>query len=198
MAMLRGVRWAAVILLVLAGSCAPVEEQGESPPRAPPPPPASGSVAGVGGASDAEPDEAWGTQSVSGGADVGLAPALLTGVRIAAHEGFDRIVIEMEGGLPEWEVRYQEPAYYCGSGFPVEDVETALSIRLSPANAHDTEGQVTIAERDVRPGLTSIERALITCDFEAEVEWVLEVPAVRPFRVLELADPTRLVVDVRH
>lgn len=43
--------------------------------------------------------------------------------------------------------------------------------------------------------LRDIER---TCDFEAVVTWVLGVSSSRPFRVTELSEPTRLVVDVER
>ena len=38
----------------------------------------------------------------------------------------------------------------------------------------------------------------LTCDFEAQVEWVAGLRSRRGFRVLELTQPPRLVVDVRE
>lgn len=150
---------------------------------------------------DVEPEEQlgdeWGTHPLSSDHEPGEL-ATITEARIAENQGFDRIVIEMGDDLPSWEVRYLEEASHCGSGFPVEGVENPLAIRITPARAHDLEGNVTVEDRDQYPGLDTITRALIVCDFEGNVEWVLSVPTPRPFRVMELHEPARLVVDVRH
>jgi hypothetical protein len=34
-----------------------------------------------------------------------------------------------------------------------------------------------------------------SCDFEGVVAWVVDTAQARPFRVVELQDPPRLVVD---
>jgi hypothetical protein len=38
----------------------------------------------------------------------------------------------------------------------------------------------------------------LICDFEGQVEWLLGLAARNGYRVLELTEPPRLVVDVRH
>ncbi len=38
----------------------------------------------------------------------------------------------------------------------------------------------------------------LTCDFEAEVTWVFGNAKPNKYRVMELREPTRLVVDVQH
>jgi hypothetical protein len=72
-----------------------------------------------------------------------------------------------------------------------------LQVRLQPAQAH-ANGQVTVAEREQKPGLSVLQELELTCDFEAEVTWVLGNKAPNKYRVMELREPTRLVVDVRH
>jgi len=43
-----------------------------------------------------------------------------------------------------------------------------------------------------------VKELISTCDFEAEVEWVAGVASPNRYRVLELRNPTRLVVDIKH
>ncbi len=127
--------------------------------------------------------------------------ALLTDVATSTNEGFDRLVLEFEGEeMPSYHIGYiDRPAIQCGSGDPVE-IEGAgwLAVGLEPANAHTEQGEATIGERSSRPALGVLREVTMTCDFEARVEWVLGVASRNRYRVMELADPTRLVVDVRH
>lgn len=127
--------------------------------------------------------------------------ALLTEVRIAGNEGFDRFVLEFEHDeIPSYRIEYiDRPVRQCGSGHTVEIAGDAwLSIRLEPADAHTVDGQSTLEDRSLDPELTVVRELRITCDFEAQVEWVLGVSTPNRFRVMELADPARLVIDVRH
>lgn len=127
--------------------------------------------------------------------------ALLVSVRAAAHDGFDRVVWEFAGeGVPGYHVEYVDrPVRECGSGRVVPlPGDGWLAVRLSPAAAHDEAGRPTAAPRARSPGLPVVLELRSTCDFEAIVEWVLGVRSPNRYRVLELADPPRLVVDVRH
>lgn len=129
------------------------------------------------------------------------APALLRDVRVAAHDDFDRIVLDFgDDALPGYRVEYVDrPVRACGSGAVVELPGDAwLSIELSPANAHDEQGRATVTTRDLPVSLPVILRVRSTCDFEAIVTWVAGVGAPNRFRVLELDAPGRIVVDVRH
>jgi len=125
----------------------------------------------------------------------------LAAVRIARHDGHDRVVFEFPGnGLPGYHIAYiDRPVRQCGSGEVVELAGDGwLEIRMEPAQAHDEQGNATITERALAPGLPIIREAKLTCDFEGQVTWVLGVASPNPYRVLELAAPPRLVVDVRH
>ena len=127
--------------------------------------------------------------------------ALLTDIRTARNEGFDRVVIEFhDPEMPSYRIEYvDQPVRQCGSGevVPIEG-DAWLLIRLEPANAHDEQGRPTVAERSFRPGLPTLREVSILCDFEAQVEWVIGVASPNLFRVMELGDPARLVIDVRH
>jgi hypothetical protein len=128
-------------------------------------------------------------------------PATLVAVRAARHEGFDRIAFEFaEPALPGIHVEYiDRPVRDCGAGHVVPIAGDGwLAIRLYPANAHDALGQPTAGPREHAPDLPVVREVERTCDFEAVVEYVLGVASPNRYRVLELADPARIVIDVRH
>ena len=124
--------------------------------------------------------------------------AVLREVRAARQEGFDRVVFELDG-MPGYRIGYQDRPVQCGSGEPVEVAGTAwLQVQLLPAQAHTEAGEPTVRERERRLDLPVVKEIESTCDFEADVTWVLGLAARRPYRVQELASPPRLVVDVGH
>ncbi|EPX59987.1 hypothetical protein D187_002073 [Cystobacter fuscus DSM 2262] len=131
----------------------------------------------------------------------GQKAATLREVRAARNEGFDRVVFQFDGEtLPGYRVEYLDgPAIRCGSGDPTEVAgQGRLQVSLQPAQAHDENGQVTIASRERTAALPVLQELEQTCDFEGEVTWVLGVKQPQAYRVLELHAPTRIVVDVRY
>ncbi len=127
-------------------------------------------------------------------------PRLQSGLRAAAHPGFDRVVFEFQGGVPGYHLEYVDrPVRDCGAGEPRPIAGDAwLEVRLSPANAHTEAGKPTIPEREVVPGLPNVREIERTCDFEAVVTWVIGVGSPNRYRAFELSDPPRLVVDIDH
>lgn len=130
----------------------------------------------------------------------GAAPALLRVVRTASREKFDRVVFEFEGArLPGYHVEYVDrPVRQCGSGEVVPVAGDAwLRVRLTPANAHTEAGEATVKDRNRRLNYPNLKELKSLCDFEAEVEWVLGLASPNRYRVLELTNPARLVIDVK-
>lgn len=129
-------------------------------------------------------------------------PALLTAVRTAQYEMFDRIVLEFDATRPPgYEIGYlDEPATACGSGNTVRTQGKAvLQLKVFHANAHNESGQPTVREQEYRlPSYLALREIKRTCDFEGTVTYVVGVAARNKFRVLELKDPSRLVIDVRN
>ncbi|HUF50116.1 MAG TPA: hypothetical protein VMN60_04750 [Longimicrobiales bacterium] len=127
--------------------------------------------------------------------------ATLRAVRTARHAGYDRIVFDFgTAGLPAYHIEYiDRPVRQCGSGDTVSLAGDAwLQIRMEPAYAHTDAGQPTIPERALVPALPNLKELVLTCDFEAQVEWVGGMAMPSSYRVLELSAPSRLVVDVSH
>jgi hypothetical protein len=126
---------------------------------------------------------------------------LLKDVRSAMHPNYDRIVFEFAGAqLPSYKIEYiDKPVRACGSGNVVTFMGDAyLSVLFTGANAHTEAGEPTIKDRTRSPNHTVVKDLKLICDFEAEVEWVMGVASPNKYRVLELKNPTRLVVDINH
>ena len=128
----------------------------------------------------------------------GAPVAVLREVRAAEQQGFDRVVFELDG-IPGYRIGYVDRPVQCGSGEPVEVAGAAwLQVQLLPAQAHTEAGEPTVQDRERRLELPVLQELESTCDFEADVTWVLGLASRRPYRVQELAGPARLVVDVGH
>ncbi len=166
-------------------------------PSAPPPPPAGGGSTGGGVVVLPE----WTTGDTEGDPNPGvLGIGLLVDVRHGTHAGFDRMVFEFEGPIPAYEIAYvDKPTWQCGSGAEVWlDGDAWLRIDLEPAAAHTDDGQPTLQARSFRSGYEILLEAEQVCDYEAIVSWVAGNSSPNGYRVFDLADPARLVVDFRH
>lgn len=151
-----------------------------------------------------EPAGPFGTEEVAT-EGFPLAPAgdtaLLTDVRVASHDGFDRIVLAFRGGTPGYRVAYVDPPItQDGSGEEVAVAgEAFLELHLTPASGWDAvEGAPTYTGPDRVTGpTTTVTEVVATGDFEANLSWVVGLDTRAPFSVTLLADPVRLVVDVQ-
>ena len=130
--------------------------------------------------------------------------ALLTAVRAARHEGYDRIVFEFANEIPGYDVRYvQPPVRQDGSGAAVP-VNGAHLLRIKMENALDADLTKPSAPRTYTgpqrfdPHTPEIAELVRTGGFEAVLTWVAGLRDRVDFRVTTLRSPPRLVVDVRN
>jgi hypothetical protein len=179
-----------------AGGAAPTT--GSANTGAATPPPAPGAATGQ------PPEDLKNREWTAGNVTLKRAPGMpvtLRSVRAGQHPDFDRVVFEFDGAsLPGYRLEYvDKPIIKCGSGDPTSVAGQGwLQVTLTPARGHDDKGQATVAERELKPGLPVILELERTCDFEGEVTWVLGNKGPNKYRVMELHEPTRLVVDVQH
>lgn len=134
-------------------------------------------------------------------ASTGPDAPILRDVRIAAHDDFDRLVFEFDSdGLPQWHVDYIDaPVIQCGSGHEMPVAGSAwLQVRFNGANAHTQAGEGTSGPMRRPADLPSIREVVRTCDFEAEVTWVVGIAGQQPYRPRVLEAPARLVIDIAH
>ena len=127
--------------------------------------------------------------------------ARMSEVRSARHGNYDRVVFEFSGNeMPTYHLEYiDKPVRACGSGDVVPLAGDGwLEVRFSDAQAHTPEGEPTVKDRSRSPNLPIVKDLKITCDFESEVTWVMGVASPNRNRVIELNDPVRLAVDIKH
>ena len=141
----------------------------------------------------------------AGTADVHVDPsgdiAHLAAVRLAAQDGYDRLVLEFTDRVPGYTVGYRPlPARQDASGFeiPLPGAGALLEVSMNPATGAGWAGGPPTYSG---PSALSADTASVTevksaGDFEAVLTWVAGVRTQQPFRVLVLDSPPRLVVDV--
>lgn len=193
---------------LLAGACSsdPEPTRTSGSPRTTAPPPASSTPAGRPSASPAAPtvaaappfdaDTARDVANPSGG------PLTVVAVRVARQKGFDRVVFELDGeqpGVPGWRVEYEQDPRQDGSGDPVEVAgEATLVVRIDGAGYPYDTGQQEARSATVPAAAQVVREVRLGSVFEGVYESFIGVSAEKPFRVTRLADPARVVVDVRH
>ncbi len=209
----RVVRLAAISMVVgvaaaLSGACdspAPRPDATAAPPTptvvsvSPTAPVPSGS--GTSGTSaDATTTAGWSTDPVVRDRTVSVPPVpVVVHVRSATHaaEGYDRVVLDITGALPGYQVRYIDHPVMDGSGRAATvPGRRYLQIRLEPAMAHAEDG-TALAPRTTTVNYPMLKGWTITGDFEGVVTIVLGLDDVVGFRVGELSGP-RVFIDVAN
>jgi len=131
----------------------------------------------------------------------GSAMLTVTDVRVGAHDGYDRVVFDLDGeGTPGWRVEYVDEALDDGSGNPVEvDGDAVLQVAIT-GTAMPMDSGVTEYSGDPVDGPgTSVDQVVYRFVFEGITTAFVGVDGEpRPFRVFALEDPARVVVDVGH
>lgn len=121
---------------------------------------------------------------------------VLTGVRHAAHPegGYDRIVLDIEGGLPGYTIQYVDEVRADPSDRPVAvPGRRFLLIVLTPVQAHRDTGATTVTGVHTT-GLPMLQAYAQAGDYEGHVSIALGLGAARGYRVGEL--PGRIYIDV--
>ena len=141
--------------------------------------------------------QVWTTKALERERETGVA--ILRDVRAARQRGFTRVVFEFAGGEASgYRIAYvNRPVRQCGSGRVARVAgRRVLLVRLTPAQAHTEEGRATVRQLERRVSLGALREMKSLCDFEAQVEWALGLTASKRFRVMELSNPARLVLDI--
>ncbi len=151
---------------------------------------------------DTEPKSAEGE---TGGIDDDdqLRAQAVTDVRVATHDGFDRVVFELisDGGTPGWFIEYGEPRAQ-GSGELVGlSGAAALTVMIRPVLLPpDLPADVETWTGPPIDGPAGgvVEEVVGGPIFEGDHQFFIGVDAERPFAVARLSDPARVVIDIFH
>ncbi|WP_407317221.1 hypothetical protein UQW22_12075 [Isoptericola halotolerans] len=142
-----------------------------------------------------------GGTAVDTGDPSGDALLTVTDVRVGLHEEYDRVVFDLEGtGTPGWRVEYVEEALEPGRGDEVEvDGDAVLEVGITGTAMPMDSGVEEYGGDPVAGPGESVEEVVYRFVFEGTATAFVGVDGEpRPFRVLTLSDPTRMVVDVGH
>lgn len=133
-----------------------------------------------------EPDLAAKSAPGEGMDDLGIS-----GVRLGAHPGFDRVVFDVSGtGHPGWDVDYTDEPVQQGSGHPIEfDGEAALVVSLQGLT-----GREDLAHVDSAGGV--VNEVIPGFNHHGTVQAVIALDEEVPYSVQVLEEPTRIVIDV--
>jgi hypothetical protein len=121
---------------------------------------------------------------------------VLTGIRYAGHpeDGYDRIVFDVEGGLPGYTARYVDEVRADPSDRPLSvPGKRHLLIVFTPMRAHRDDGGATVTGVH-RAGLRMLTSYAVAGDFEGHVSVALGLSDRTGFRIGEL--PGRIYLDV--
>lgn len=199
-------RWAvpALGLLLMGTLGAAACHRGGSPTASPTTgaPPAATTAApgtpaptgGTAGPASTAPGARWSSTPVTVTHTVPVPPVpVLTGIRAAAHPGYDRITFDIPGRIPGYDVRYVSTVVEDGSGRPVSPPgHRYLQIRFRPAQAH-TDAGATVPKRATYD-YPMLRGYVVNGDFEGVLTVTLGLDDVVGFRVGELSG--RVYVDI--
>lgn len=160
-----------------------------------------------GAKSSVERSEPKSCEPASGGTEGSLAQ--LADVRVGTHEGYDRVTFEFEPpsdgqyfGLPPYTlVEATPPITQDGSGepVPVDGSQFAVVIFHGAAGYDFVEGTPSYSgPKDFRPDFPMLVEARETGDFEATLSWAFGLHGASCWRVQELQNPVRVVIDFPH
>lgn len=175
-------------LVTACGTPAPASPQATGPASAAASPPATTLVASTPG---------WHTDPVTVTHRPAVPPVpVLTGIRYAGHpeDGYDRIVFDIEGGLPGYSARYVDEVRADPSDRKLSvPGKKYLLIVFTPAQAHRDDGAPTVSGVH-RAGLPMLTAYAVAGDFEGYVSIALGLNARTGYRIGEL--PGRIYIDV--
>ncbi len=130
--------------------------------------------------------------------------ALLTDVKAARHEGYDRVVFVFRNVVPGYDIRYVErPVTQDGSGAEVTVAGAyVVRVRMQPALDADLTQESApptySGPNRFSPGTPEVAELVRAGGFEAVLTWLAGLNDRVDFRAFALAAPPRLVIDFRN
>lgn len=123
---------------------------------------------------------------------------VVTTMRTGSHEGFDRVVFEMQGeGKPGWYVDYSDHPTQQGSGNPIEyHGTTALTVNIDGTVYPFDLGLDTPSLNRITPTDGGTVADVISAGtFEGRSQFIVGLNKRVPYSVEVLEEPTRLVIN---
>jgi len=118
-------------------------------------------------------------------------------LRAGRHAGYDRVVFQLDGPIPYYSVRYVPVVRLDGSGHPLQLRGTAFLEVVIRAPTHDEHYRPVLTPTRLRPDFPTLREVNAPGSFEGQTTAGIGVSYRAPFRILELANPTRIVIDLK-
>jgi hypothetical protein len=124
---------------------------------------------------------------------------LLVGLRAGRHTAYDRVVFQLDGPIPSYySVRYVPVVHLDGSGDPLRLRGAAFLEVVIRAPTHDQDYRPVLSPSRLRPDFPALREVNAPGSFEGQTTAGIGLTQRVGFRVLELTDPTRIVIDLAH
>jgi hypothetical protein len=130
-----------------------------------------------------------------------VARAQITDVRVGTHAGYDRVVIEFDEGIPPFTLDEATPPLLADPSGMEMDVEgsASWSLVLQGGTRVTVDGEMSYdGPTDFTPDFPVLAELVEAGDFEAVSSWYIGLHRPTCARVLTLADPARLVIDIEQ
>jgi hypothetical protein len=130
-----------------------------------------------------------------------VARAQITDVRVGTHAGYDRVVIEFDQGIPPFTLGEATPPLLADPSGLEMDVEgdAFWSLVLQGGTRVALDGSMSYdGPTDFTPAFPALAEMVEAGDFEAVSSWYIGLHEGSCARVLTLADPSRLVIDIQQ
>jgi len=123
----------------------------------------------------------------------------LVGLRAGRHAGYDRVVFQLDGPIPSYySVRYVPQVHLDGSGDPLRLRGAAFLEVVIRAPTHDNNYRPVLTPTRLRPDFPVLREVNAPGSFEGQTTGGIGLTQRVGFRVLELTNPTRIVIDLAH
>jgi hypothetical protein len=129
-------------------------------------------------------------------------PLVVTDVRAAGQDGFDRVVIEFDGDeAPSFDVRAVDPPHTSADGATVPvDGQALVRVTVVPVTIENDEGERIYEGQDrvPAPDAEVLEEVVRVSGDDGEQLLLIGLNTERAHAVAVFHDPVRLVVDISH
>jgi len=114
----------------------------------------------------------------------------MTTARVGAQSGYDRLVIQFSGGVPQFAVRPQDGASF--GGVTLQGSAGLVVVLSNTTGAGSYSGPT-----DFQPGLATLREARLLSDGQGTVQWGVGLSHATCFHAWTLSGPSRLVIDIQ-
>jgi hypothetical protein len=148
--------------------------------------------------------EAWTMKPFSRDHSANRDVTYIKTVRAARHNDFDRVVFEFTGQIPNYRIEYLKSHFYEGEAGRVRIKSAGQAfVQLEFFVIPVSDEQLKFSEaKDFTPKgrlrLGTVQSVKDQAFFEGYYDFMIGVGLRKPFRISEMSNPSRVVIDFKH